>query len=222
MTTKVTTKSADTKAKIEAAAMELFRTRGFEVATMRDIATAAGVATGAAYYYFESKDSIILGFYDQSQQELAPLLDEALSQAKDLRTRLRNVMEVKLAYFAPNRNLLGALAAHTNPRHPLSPFSEATKAIREKDIAVFHQVLKGSKVSTPTDLEPYLPRLLWLYQMGILLFWIFDESEAQSKTSLLIDRSTSLVAKLVEIAGFPLLRPLRRGVLDLLSVVFDG
>ena len=41
---------------------------------MREIATGAGVATGAAYYYFDSKDAIVLAFYDQAQQEMQPLL----------------------------------------------------------------------------------------------------------------------------------------------------
>jgi AcrR family transcriptional regulator len=33
---------------------------------MREIATSAGVATGAAYYYFDSKDAIVLAFYEGS------------------------------------------------------------------------------------------------------------------------------------------------------------
>ncbi|HXN93618.1 MAG TPA: helix-turn-helix domain-containing protein, partial [Candidatus Acidoferrales bacterium] len=41
-----------TKTAILQTALELFRRRGFEVTTMRDIARAAKLATGAAYYYF--------------------------------------------------------------------------------------------------------------------------------------------------------------------------
>jgi AcrR family transcriptional regulator len=46
-------KSEETRARILDAAIELFRARGFESATMREIAAAADVATGAAYYYFD-------------------------------------------------------------------------------------------------------------------------------------------------------------------------
>jgi len=52
-------KSAGEKTKelIFEKALELFREQGFEVSMMRDLARAAGVATGAAYYYFPSKGS---------------------------------------------------------------------------------------------------------------------------------------------------------------------
>ena len=54
-TTKATPKVEETGGKILEAALELFRQEGFEAAKMRDIAGRAGVATGAAYYYYPSK-----------------------------------------------------------------------------------------------------------------------------------------------------------------------
>src|SRR5437016_5012938 len=116
------TKSDETRTRILTAAIDLFRRSGFEETTMREIATEAGVATGAAYYYFDSKDAIVLAFYDQAQSEMEPLLEEALASAKDLKQRLRALLEIKLQYFEPNRRLLGALSAHADPEHPLSPF----------------------------------------------------------------------------------------------------
>ena len=56
-------KSEETRDRILQAAQEMFHDRGFESTTMREIAVAAGVATGAAYYYFDSKDAIVLAFY---------------------------------------------------------------------------------------------------------------------------------------------------------------
>ena len=46
-------KSDETRSRILEAALSVFRERGFENATMREIAVEAGVATGAAYYYFD-------------------------------------------------------------------------------------------------------------------------------------------------------------------------
>ena len=45
-----TTKAEETRDRILDAALRLFRERGFAETTMRDVAAAAGVATGAAYY----------------------------------------------------------------------------------------------------------------------------------------------------------------------------
>ena len=188
---------------------------------MREIATEAGVATGAAYYYFASKDAIVLAFYDQAQREMEPRFEEALSRSKDLKLRLAGLLEVKLEYFEPNRRLLGALAAHADPEHPLSPFSIHTREIRDRDVGFFERALTGSRVKTPKDLEAHLPRLLWLYQMGLILFWIYDRSAGQKRTRALVDKSVAVVVRLVKLSGFPLMGPVRRMVVDLVETVME-
>lgn len=214
-------KSAETRSRILYAAMELFRRQSFEETTMREIAAEAGVATGAAYYYFESKDAIALAFYDQSQQELQPLIEQALAGTRSLKERLGALLEVKLKYFEPNRRLLGALAAHADPEHPLSPFSARTREIRERDVQSFTRALEGSGVRVARDLEPHLPLLLWMYQMGLILFWVYDRSVAQQRTRALIEKSAAIVERLVKLAAFPLMRPVRRMVVDLMHTVME-
>src|SRR5580704_3913480 len=78
---KAAPKSEETRARIVNAALGSFRKRGFEAATMRDIAEEAGVATGAAYYYFPSKDAIVIDFYRRSCDEMQPKIEEALKNA---------------------------------------------------------------------------------------------------------------------------------------------
>ncbi len=215
-------KSAETRARILDAAMDLFRRQGFEETTMREIAAEAGMATGAAYYYFVSKDAIALAFYDQSQQELEPLIEQALAGARNLKDRLISLLEVKLKYFEPNRRLLGALAAHTDPEHPLSPFSARTREIRERDVASFARALAGSGIRVPGDLELELPRILWMYQMGLILFWIYDRSPAQARTQALIRKSAAIMERLVKLAAFPLMRPVRRMIVELMRTVTES
>jgi AcrR family transcriptional regulator len=67
-----TKKSEATGKKILDAALDLFREEGFDETTMRAIAARADVATGAAYYYFPSKDAIVLAFYERSTAEMEP------------------------------------------------------------------------------------------------------------------------------------------------------
>ncbi|MBZ5625650.1 MAG: TetR/AcrR family transcriptional regulator [Acidobacteriia bacterium] len=218
---KPTAKSDETRARILAAAMDLFRRQGFEETTMREIATEAGVATGAAYYYFDSKDAIVLAFYDQAQQEMEPLLEAALTRTKDLKGRVGALLEVKFQYFEPNRRLLGTLAAHADPEHRLSPFSEQTRAMRERDMKVFARALEGSKIRVSGDLGRHLPRILWMYQMGLILFWIYDRSAAQQRTRALLAKSLGIVVRLIRISEFPLLRPVRKLVVDLVETMME-
>lgn len=210
-------KSEATRKQILSAALELFRKQGFEAATMREIARSAGVATGAAYYYFDSKDAIVLAFYDQAQQDMAPLLEQTLLETRDLEECLQRIVRIKLEYFHPSRAFLSALSAHSDPQHPLSPFSEQSRTIREADIGFFAKAIEGSRSRIADDLKPYLPRLLWMYQMGLILFWIYDRSEGQVKTHALLDKSLRVVVRLIKLSGLPLMRPLRRMVIELID-----
>ena len=52
---------------------------------MRDVATAAGVSLGAAYYYFASKEAIVAAYYDHVQARHQAACREAFAAALDLR-----------------------------------------------------------------------------------------------------------------------------------------
>lgn len=213
-------KSEETRFRILESALTIFRERGFDQATMREIAVRAGVATGAAYYYFDSKDAIVMAFYERSQAEMHPAIESALDAAGTLEARLRAIIEAKFAYFAPNRKLLGALSAHTDPEHPLSPFSVETAAIREQDVESFERAARESSVKLPPTVAPYLGRLLWMYQMGLILFWVYDKSPEQERTRLLYEKTLKMLLVTLKLAGLPFLKPLHRLAGELLAVLY--
>jgi AcrR family transcriptional regulator len=213
-------KSEETRGRILEAALSVFRERGFERATMREIASEAGVAVGAAYYYFDSKDALVMAFYEQAQAEMTPAIAAALDRAKTLEARLRAIISAKLDYFRPNRRLLAALTAHTDPEHPLSPFSAETATIREQDLAAFERAVRESGVNLPPSVAPYLGRLLWMYQMGLILFWVYDRSPDQTRTMVLYEKTLKMLTLTLRVAGLPMLRPLHRLAGELLAVVY--
>ena len=214
-------KSEETRGRILEAALSVFRARGFEKATMREIATEAGVATGAAYYYFDSKDALVMAFYERSHREMQIDIAAELDHAKTLEARLRAIISKKFTYFEPNRSLLSALTAHTDPQHPLSPFSKETATIREEDIATFERAAHDSGVKLPSSVSPYLGRLLWMYQMGLILFWVYDRSPNQKKTIALYEKTLKMLIVTLKIAGIPLLRPLHKLAGELLAIVYE-
>src|SRR5579863_9251417 len=101
--------AAETGGRILDSALALFREEGFDTATMRGIALKAGVATGAAYYYYPSKDAIVMAFYQRACEEMQPKIAAALEGLDGLEARLRELIRVKLEYFAPDRGVLRAL-----------------------------------------------------------------------------------------------------------------
>src|SRR5215475_12177303 len=178
--TRPTPRAEDTRRRIYEAALELFREKGFEPATMRDVAAKAGVALGAAYYYFSSKEAIVLAFYQEMQESSHESILEALAGRKKLKDRIRFVLEKRLELLEPNRKFCDALFRHApDTSDPLSPFSAETRPIRERAMEHLRVALDGGDVKVPADLKPHLPYLLWLYQMAIILFWIYDRSPHQ-------------------------------------------
>ena len=216
----LTPKSEATRSRILEAALSVFRERGFDAATMREIAAAARMSLGAAYYYFDSKDALVMAFYRQAQQEMVPSIEHFLSESTNLEQRLRGIIGKKFEYFSPNQALMGALSAHIDPKHPLSPFSAATASIRDRDIAFFQRAVTDSKVKLPPSILPYLPRLLWLLQMGLMLFWVYDRSPNRERTALLFDKTLSMMLLVLKFSGVPLLRPLYRPAGELLKTIY--
>jgi AcrR family transcriptional regulator len=188
---------------------------------MREIAESAEVATGAAYYYIDSKEALVMAFYEHAQREMKEELTQKLADCATLEERLRTIIVEKLEYFAPNRRLLGALTAHTDPDHPLSPFSEETRRIREEDLEFFQAAVTDSRVKLPKDIQPYLPRLLWMYQMGLVLFWVYDKSPQQRRTRVLFDQTLKMLLLTLRLAAIPILRPLHKMAAELLKVVYE-
>ncbi len=216
----VTAKAEEKRERIVDAALQLFREQGFDETTMRDIAAAAGVATGAAYYYFRSKEELVMAFYVQTAEEARTLMPALIARSTDLRKRLRAVIDLKLSQFAEHRRLLIALVRiGIDPKHPLSPFGKETEALREESVDAFSEALEGSNVKIPKELRADLPRLLWLYQMGIILFWIFDESPGQKKTQKLLEGTLDLIVNLIRLSSLPLMGPVRRRLLNTLRAV---
>jgi AcrR family transcriptional regulator len=213
-----TPRAEDTRRKIYEAAMELFREKGFEPTTMRDIAAKAGVALGGAYYYFSCKDAIVLAFYREMQESSNRPVLEALAGRKKLKERIRCLLEKRLELLAPNRKFCAALFRHApDGADPLSPFSDETRPIREGAIEHMRIAVEGSDAKVSLDLKPHLPYLLWLYQMALIMFWLYDRSPNQERTQRLMDKSLGLLVNLLRLSTLPLMKPLRKAVLDLVE-----
>jgi AcrR family transcriptional regulator len=215
---RTTARAEDTRRRIYEAAMESFREKGFEETTMRDVAAKAGVALGGAYYYFSSKDAIVLEFYRQMQENSNAVVMDELAGHKKLKERIRYVVEKRLELLEPNRKFCAALFRHApDTADPLSPFSEETRAIREGAVEHMRIALEGSDAKVPADLKTRLPYLLWLYQMALILFWLYDRSAAQEKTRRLMDKSLGLLTNLLRISNLPLMKPLRKAALEVMD-----
>jgi len=208
---RMTPKSIRTRQKILDAALLLFIEKGYEKATMRQIALQVGMAPGSLYHHFPTKEHIVQTFYDRIHEDHAQACVSILQNEIKLEYRLRAVIWKYIQLAEPFKKVSSVLfRTASDPTNPLSPFSAQSSPIRDKSLALYRQLVSGSSAKLPADVETLLPEYLWLYQMGIVLYWVHDTSEHSQKTFRLIDRTVKLIQTLVELSSLPLIAPFRK------------
>jgi AcrR family transcriptional regulator len=138
--------AADTRGRIQAAAIDLFTTKGYEQTSLRELADRVGITKASLYYHYPSKQALLLAllqpFIDEwrrtvSAAELLPrtpaAIRFALARILDVMLHNRAVCEM-LARDAP-----AVLAA-------LAPVLDDLVAMRDQ----MYEWLAGSD-PTPTD-----------------------------------------------------------------------
>ena len=214
------TKAARTRSAIIDAALGLFRERGYDATTMRAIAAEAGVSVGNAYYYFDSKEQLVQGFYDRAQVEHLAAARPVLDTERDLSARIVGVVDAWLLTMAPYRPFAGKFFRNAaEPTSPLSPFSPESGAARAAAIALWREVLEGSDARIPKRLRADLPEMLWLYFMGIVLLWVHDPTQDTIATRRIVRRTAPVIVRAIGIARLPVMRALLDDLVALMGEV---
>jgi len=215
----LTSRAGQTRSAIVTAALRLFRENGYDATTMRAIAAEAGVSTGNAYYYFASKEELLREFYARSLAEHALAARSVLDTETEFAARLRGTLRALVDVLAPYHQFAAKFFKHAaEPTNPLSPFSPESSPVREASTALYREVVDGSTVRVGRPLRAQLPELLWLYSLGVILFWVHDSSPGCAKTYTLIDRTVPLADRLISLSR---LRLLSSALTDVISIIDD-
>jgi AcrR family transcriptional regulator len=207
-------KAESTRGRIVEVATRLFLDQGFEKTTMREIAAAAGLAPGAAYYYFESKEHLVFDFYETSYAAHLPAAEELLAKEKRLSKRISGLISLHLKVSEPYYEISKVLfRIAADPQNSLSPFSPASKVLREKNIELMRRALEGEKLDV--ELRAKLPEMLWIFKMAGILYWLNDNSPDHEKTYALVEEGSELLTVLLSMAALPVLKGFSKKMMDL-------
>jgi AcrR family transcriptional regulator len=199
-------KSETTRRHLLERALVLFRDRGVDATTMRDIAKAAGLSLGAAYYYFPSKEALVFAYYEQNQIVMEKLAEAATGT---LRERLGVLIHGKLRSIHEHRHMLGTIVQRLiDPGDPLSAFSAQSRAVRDRAISIIEKPLRDEGL--PDEVARVGAYALWLFMLGMMLLYIKDDSPKQKRTHGLVDDALDMVVPML-----PLLStPMGRGIVE--------
>ena len=88
-----------TRARIEKEALQLFAEKGFDGTSIRDIATAVGVADAALYRHFKSKDDIARQIFAHHYGALAQHIAEIVAKGEPFHATVRRLVDLFCALF---------------------------------------------------------------------------------------------------------------------------
>ena len=184
-----------TKERILEAALELFRDKGLEQTTTREISRKAGIAEGTLFNYFETKEDLALYFFQKETEDVIRWYraDPRL-QKVPVTEKLFAIIHRQLEYIEPYEDFIGAVFYRSlQPSSALSPLSLESQELRLKYLRFVREILaeaeKKGEIPWVGDLGAYA---VGLFYIGIVTHWLHDGSRGKQKTMALLDRALSL------------------------------
>lgn len=102
-----------------AAAVRLFRQKGYHNTSMQDLAEAVGVQRGSLYHYIEAKEDLLWEIMDRAMRRLLDAVEPVALCADRPSEKLRRAIEAHLAVAAAHRDELVVLHVELKSLSPL-------------------------------------------------------------------------------------------------------
>jgi AcrR family transcriptional regulator len=176
---------AATRERILQAALALFADKGFGATTTRDIAEAAGIASGTLFNYFQTKETIVTSLASDATSDA--LAKSSYGEGDSLEEDLFAVIASILRKLKPLRKLLPALMETALSPLAVSRDDECSFRVTHLEAVAALAVKNGRGPLSPTALQLY-----WTLYTGVLIFWANDTSPKQEETLALIDGSMNM------------------------------
>ncbi|WP_034591220.1 TetR/AcrR family transcriptional regulator [Hamadaea tsunoensis] len=209
-----------TRRQIVETAIRLFGELGYEKTTMRAIASAAGVSVGNTYYHFASKEALLREFYLQLVREHAAAAEAVLDAGGGFAEQLIGVLDAGLTVWGPYHEFAGRfIGLAAVPRSPVSPFGEESAESREISLDLFTRLVANTPTKMDDGLRSELPELLWLLQLGVVVYWVHDETPGQTRTRKIIAKGAPYLENIVGLSRLKLFRPVITQGLGILKLI---
>ncbi len=193
-----------TQEKILKVALELFSSRGFYRTTTRQISRKAGVAEGTLFNYFRSKEDLALYFFEQEVQRIIEWFEgQTALRETSVVEQLFAVVNRHLERMAPYEEFIGAVYLRAlQPVSKLHPMSLDSQSLNLRYLRFIRSILERG------EQEEEIPKVgdpgAWafgLFHVGILTYWLHDQSRGKERTLVLLDRSLNFARNVLRNGG---------------------
>ncbi len=123
-----------------AAAVRLFRQKGYHDTSMQDLAEAVGIQRGSLYHYIEAKEDLLWEIMDRAMRRLLDAVEPVVTSPAPASEKLRQAVEAHLAVAATHRDELTVL--HVELKSLSAPRRQRMLALRDRYEGLFRRVVE--------------------------------------------------------------------------------
>ncbi len=179
-----------TRRRIVEAARRLFARDGFDGTATRDLARAAGIATGTLFNYFATKEALALALATEALASARANHDQERALEESLEEGLFAFVAAVLRSLAPLRGCLrpvleGALS-------PLASSAPEGESLRADHLETVASILARHGQEEPSFVTLHL---YWALFTGVLAFWLSDDSPHQEDTLAVLDQALKMFVR---------------------------
>jgi AcrR family transcriptional regulator len=189
------TNKTATRGRIVAAALALFRDKGFDATTTKAIARKAKIAEGTVFNYFRTKEDIALHFFEQEvDHAIAAVQRNTRLRKAPLEEKLFVLVQTQLECLAPHERFIGSALLHAlKPGSKLGPFSPGSHALQARYLTFVQELFDdAARRGEVPRAGWWTPQVFWIYYFGVLLYWLHDTSPGKQQTLAFLDRSLKI------------------------------
>jgi AcrR family transcriptional regulator len=163
-------RATDTTALVAAAA-EVFRIRGYHIATIDDIAEAAGISRPTVYKYTKSKQHLLDLMVDQVTQDMGRRMQAVIHSTDDPTERLRRVVRAHVEAAVANRTFYAIVLSEEVEVSDAGreQFRKWARGVTAEFQELFEECLRAQR--NPPKVDPFIVANLVLSMLTSLYRW---------------------------------------------------
>ncbi len=164
------------RGKLLQTAAHLFRSKGYERTTVRDLAGAVGIQSGSIFHHFRSKDEILKAVMEETILFNTALMRAALAQAEEPRARVLALIRCELqSIMGGTGEAMGVLVYEWRS---LSPENQAyILGLRDTYEQLWLDVLGEAREAGFFSIEPFILRRFLTGALSWTNTWFRAEGE---------------------------------------------
>ncbi len=160
-------------------ATEVFYEKGYEGASMRDLARSSGMSLSGLYYYFESKEKLLYLIQKHTFTTIVERLRERLDEVSDPEQRVRVFILNHLEYFLANEKSMKVLSHEADVLK--NGFGAQIAAIKREYYRICVELLDDFKLAKKLDFSSRTAVLSLFGMMNWIYTWYNPRIDADAQ-----------------------------------------